>query len=205
MAVGVLAGLLMKNTLYKGNPVPCVMELPNYRVPSPKSVLLLMWDKAKDFLTRAFTVIFIATIIIWFLQTFDTRLNVVADSSASMLAGLGRMLAPLFAPLGFTDWRAATALITGFSAKEAVVSTMAVLTGTSISNLGTALQGIFTPLSAASFLAFTLLYSPCVAAIAAVKRELGGASSAFVVAVFQTAVAWVAAFGVYRIGLLLVH
>ena len=105
---------------YKGNPVPFVMELPNYRVPSPKSVLLLMWDKAKDFLTRAFTVIFIATIIIWFLQTFDTRLNVVADSSASMLAGLGRMLAPLFAPLGFTDWRAATALITGFSAKEAV-------------------------------------------------------------------------------------
>ena len=204
MAVGVLAGLLMKNTLYKGNPVPFVMELPNYRVPSPKSVLLLMWDKAKDFLTRAFTVIFIATIIIWFLQTFDTRLNVVADSSASMLAGLGRMLAPLFAPLGFTDWRAATALITGFSAKEAVVSTMAVLTGTSISNLGTALQGIFTPLSAASFLAFTLLYSPCVAAIAAVKREMHSGFAAAWVAFAQCAIAWLCACAVFQVGSLFV-
>ena len=204
MAVGVLAGLLMKNTLYKGNPVPFVMELPNYRVPSPKSVLLLMWDKAKDFLTRAFTVIFIATIIIWFLQTFDTRLNVVADSSASMLAGLGRMLAPLFAPLGFTDWRAATALITGFSAKEAVVSTMAVLTGTSVSNLGAALQGIFTPLSAASFLAFTLLYSPCVAAIAAVKREMHSGLAAAWVAFAQCAVAWLCACAVFQVGSLFV-
>ena len=204
MAVGVLAGLLMKNTLYKGNPVPFVMELPNYRVPSPKSVLLLMWDKAKDFLTRAFTVIFIATIIIWFLQTFDTRLNVVADSSASMLAGLGRMLAPLFAPLGFTDWRAATALITVFSAKEAVVSTMAVLTGTSISNLGTALQGIFTPLSAASFLAFTLLYSPCVAAIAAVKREMHSGFAAAWVAFAQCAIAWLCACAVFQVGSLFV-
>lgn len=136
MVIGVLIGLLMKNTMYRGNPVPFVMELPNYRLPSPKSVGLLLWDKAKDFLTRAFTVIFVATIIIWFLQSFDIRLNVVADSSASMLAGIGRVIAPVFAPLGFTDWRASTALITGFSAKEAVVSTMAVLTGTTVSHPG---------------------------------------------------------------------
>src|SRR5699024_58587 len=136
-----------------------------------KSVGLLVWDKAKDFLTRAFTIIFVATIIIWFLQSFDTRLNVVADSSASLLAGLGRIIAPIFAPLGFTDWRAATALITGFSAKEAVVSTLAVLTGTNVANLGGALAAIFTPLQAFSFLTFTLLYTPCVAAIAAVRRE----------------------------------
>ena len=157
MAIGIVCALIMKSTLYKGNPVPFVMELPNYRLPSLKSVGLLMWDKAKDFLTRAFTVIFVATIVIWFLQTFDTRFNVVADSSASMLAGLGRIIAPIFAPLGFTDWRASTALITGFSAKEAVVSTMAVLTGTSVANLGTALAAIFTPLSAFSFLTFSLL------------------------------------------------
>ena len=200
MIIGVLIGLLMKNTMYRGNPVPFVMELPNYRLPSPKSVGLLLWDKAKDFLTRAFTVIFVATIIIWFLQSFDIRLNVVADSSASMLAGIGRVIAPVFAPLGFTDWRASTALITGFSAKEAVVSTMAVLTGTTVSTLGEALGAIFSPLAAFSFLTFTLLYSPCVAAIAAVKREMRSGWGAACVALFQCAVAWVCACLVYQIG-----
>ena len=200
MVIGVLIGLLMKNTMYRGNPVPFVMELPNYRLPSPKSVGLLLWDKAKDFLTRAFTVIFVATIIIWFLQSFDIRLNVVADSSASMLAGIGRGIAPVFAPLGFTDWRASTALITGFSAKEAVVSTMAVLTGTTVSTLGEALGAIFSPLAAFSFLTFTLLYSPCVAAIAAVKREMRSGWGAACVALFQCAVAWVCACLVYQIG-----
>ena len=194
MAIGIVCALIMKSTLYKGNPVPFVMELPNYRLPSLKSVGLLMWDKAKDFLTRAFTVIFVATIVIWFLQTFDTRFNVVADSSASMLAGLGRIIAPIFAPLGFTDWRASTALITGFSAKEAVVSTMAVLTGTSVANLGTALAAIFTPLSAFSFLTFSLLYTPCVAAIAAVRREMNSGLAALWVAFAQCAVAWVCCF-----------
>ena len=148
----------------------------------------------------AFTVIFLATIIIWFLQSFDIRLNVVADSSASMLAGIGRVIAPVFAPLGFTDWRASTALITGFSAKEAVVSTMAVLTGTTVSTLGEALGAIFSPLAAFSFLTFTLLYSPCVAAIAAVKREMRSGWGAACVALFQCAVAWVCACLVYQIG-----
>ena len=203
MAIGIVCALIMKSTLYKGNPVPFVMELPNYRLPSLKSVGLLMWDKAKDFLTRAFTVIFVATIVIWFLQTFDTRFNVVADSSASMLAGLGRIIAPIFAPLGFTDWRASTALITGFSAKEAVVSTMAVLTGTSVANLGTALAAIFTPLSAFSFLTFSLLYTPCVAAIAAVRREMNSGLAALWVAFAQCAVAWICAAVVFQVGSLL--
>ncbi len=195
----------MKNTLYQGNPVPFVMELPNYRVPSPKSVRLLMWDKAKDFLTRAFTVIFMATIIIWFLQTFDIAAERGGRfSSASMLAGMGRVIAPVFAPLGFTDWRASTALITGFSAKEAVVSTMAVLTGTRVSTLGEALGAIFTPLAAFSFLTFTLLYSPCVAAIAAVKREMRSGCAAAWVALFQCAVAWLCACAVYQVGSLFV-
>ena len=203
MAIGIVCALIMKSTLYKGNPVPFVMELPNYRLPSLKSVGLLMWDKAKDFLTRAFTVIFVATIVIWFLQTFDIRFNVVADSSASMLAGLGRIIAPIFAPLGFTDWRASTALITGFSAKEAVVSTMAVLTGTSVANLGTALAAIFTPLSAFSFLTFSLLYTPCVAAIAAVRREMNSGLAALWVAFAQCAVAWICAAVVFQVGSLL--
>ena len=203
IVIGIVCALLMKSTLYSGNPVPFVMELPSYRLPSAKSVWLLMWDKAKDFLTRAFTVIFLATIAIWFLQTFDLRFNVVTDSSASILAALGRLIAPIFAPLGFTDWRAATALITGFSAKEAVVSTMAVLTGTSIADLGPALAQIFTPLTAFSFLTFTLLYSPCVAAIAAVRREMHSGFAAAWVAFAQCAVAWICAFCVYQIGSLL--
>ena len=198
--VGILWGLMMKSTIYRGNPVPFVMELPNYRIPSPKSVALLMWDKARDFLTRAFTVIFIATVIIWFLQSFDLRFNVVENSADSMLAMLGRLIAPVFAPLGFTDWRAATALITGFSAKEAVVSTMAVLTGSGTTGLSGALQAIFTPVQAFSFLTFTLLYTPCVAAIAAVKREMGSGKAAAGVAVMQCALAWLCALIVYQVG-----
>lgn len=200
MAVGIICGLIMNKTRFKGKPVPFVMELPNYRLPSAKSVALLMWDKAKDFLTRAFTVIFVATIIIWFLQTFDSRFNVVENSSDSLLAALGAFIAPIFKPLGFGDWRAATALITGFSAKEAVVSTLAVLTGSSVSDLGTVLGTVFTPVSAASYLAFTLLYTPCVAAIAAVKREMNSGRSAFIMVLLQCAVAWLVSFGVYQIG-----
>ena len=198
--VGILMALLFKRTAFRGNPMPFVMELPNYRLPSPKSVLLLMWDKAKDFLQRAFTIIFLATIIIWFLQTFDTRLNVVADSTASLLALIGKWIAPVFAPLGFADWRVSTSLITGFTAKEAVVSTMSVLTGTAVSNLSQTLSGMFTPLSAVSFLTFTLLYTPCVAAIASIRREMGSKLQAFGVVVMQCVVAWLVAFAVYQIG-----
>lgn len=198
--VGIISGLIFKGTLFKGNPVPFVMELPNYRFPSLKSVLMLMWDKAKDFLMKAFTVIFLATIIIWFLQTFDTRFNVVTNSADSMLAYVGKFVSPFFEPIGFKDWRAATALITGFTAKEAVVSTMAVLMGSSISNLPEVLGGMFTPLQAFSFLTFTLLYTPCVAAIAAVRREMGSGIAAVAVVVYQIFVAWVIAFLVYNIG-----
>ena len=205
MVVGVLMGLLLKRTLFHGKPVPFVMELPNYRLPSPKSVGLLRWDKAKDFLTRAFTVIFVATIIIWFLQSFDVRLNPVsAGGDDSMLAGIGRWIAPIFAPLGFGDWRASTALLTGFSAKEAVVSTFAVLTGSNTANMSAALSSIFTPLTAISFLVFTLLYTPCVAAISAVRREMNSGKAAVGVVFLQTGVAWVVAFIVYHIGLLFV-
>lgn len=200
MLVGIVCGLIMNKTKFKGNPVPFVMELPNYRFPSAKSVGLLMWDKAKDFLERAFTVIFFATIIIWFLQNFDAHFNVTSDSSNSLLAMLGMVIAPLFAPLGFGDWRAATALITGFTAKEAVVSTLAVLTGSSVSDLETVLSGMFSPLTAASFLAFTLLYTPCVAAIAAVKREMNSSWSALVMVFVQCAVAWVVSFAVFHVG-----
>lgn len=197
--VGICMALLIGKTVFRGKPVPFVMELPNYRFPSAKSVLLLMWDKAKDFLQRAFTIIFLATVIIWFLQSFDSRLNVVTDSADSLLAMLGHWIAPIFAPLGFEDWRIPTALITGFSAKEAVVSTLGVLTGTSMETLGTALGGLFTPISAISFLVFTLLYTPCMAAIAAVKRELNSSLLAWGVALLQCVVAWVVAFGVYQI------
>lgn len=204
MVVGVLMGLLLKRTLFHGKPVPFVMELPNYRLPSPKSVGMLLWDKAKDFLTRAFTVIFVATIIIWFLQSFDVRLNPVSAGDDSMLAGIGRWIAPIFAPLGFGDWRASTALLTGFSAKEAVVSTFAVLIGSNTANMSAALSSIFTPLTAISFLVFTLLYTPCVAAISAVRREMNSGKAAVGVVFLQTGVAWVVAFIVYHIGLLFV-
>ena len=198
--VGILMALLFKHTAFRGNSMPFVMELPNYRLPSPKSVLLLMWDKAKDFLQRAFTIIFLATIVIWFLQTFDIRFNVVTDSTASLLALIGKWIAPVFAPLGFADWRVSTSLITGFTAKEAVVSTMSVLTGTAAADLSRTLSSMFTPLSAVSFLAFTLLYTPCVAAIASIRREMGSKLQAFGVVVMQCVVAWLVAFAVYQIG-----
>ena len=195
--IGIIVALIFDRTVFRGKPIPFVMELPNYRFPSAKSVLLLMWDKAKDFLQRAFTIIFLATVIIWFLQSFDSRLNVVTDSADSILAAIGHLLAPLFAPLGFDDWRIPTALITGFTAKEAVISTLGVLMGTSTAALGSALHTLFTPVSAISFLVFTLLYTPCVAAIAAVKRELESGWLALGVVILQCVVAWLAAFGVY--------
>ncbi len=201
--VGILMALLFKSSIFKGNPMPFVMELPNYRLPSLKSVLLLMWDKAKDFLQKAFTVIFVATIIIWFLQTFDTRMNVVEESTQSLLALIGKWIAPVFAPLGFGDWRISTSLITGFTAKEAVVSTMSVLMGTSITNLSTTLGSLFTPLTAVSFLTFTLLYTPCVAAIASIRREMNSAWQSVLVVIMQCVVAWIMAFVVYHIGMLL--
>ena len=200
IVVGIISALVLNHTAFRGNPIPFVMELPNYRFPSAKSVFQLMWDKAKDFIQRAFTVIFVATIIIWFLQTFDTRLNVVADSSNSLLALVGRWIAPVFAPLGFSDWRVSTALITGFTAKEAVVSTLSVLTGTATSNLSAVLSSMFSGVSVVSFLVFTLLYTPCVAAIAAVKREMGSGLKAALVVVLQCLVAWVAALIVYQVG-----
>ena len=199
MVVGILCALILEHTVYRGNPVPFVMELPNYRFPSAKSVLLLMWDKAKDFIQKAFTIIFAATVIIWFLQTFDLKLNVVQDSADSLLALVGKWIAPVFRPLGFEDWRVSTALITGFTAKEAVVSTMSILLGTSMEHLGEALSAVFTPVTAVSFLVFTLLYTTCVAAIAAIRRELASGWKAAGVALLQCTVAWMAAFLVYQI------
>ena len=203
MAVGVLVALLMKNTAFKGNPVPFVMELPNYRLPAPRSVILLMWEKAKDFLQRAFSVIFVATVLIWFLQTFDIRLNVVADSAQSILATLGRVVSPVFAPLGFGDWRMVTALVSGFTAKEAVVSTFGVILGVGTEQLTTALHSIFTTESACSFLTFCLLYTPCVAAVATIRRELNSGWKALGAVVMQCVVAWLAALIVYQLGVLL--
>ena len=201
--VGILVALVLKNTAFKGNPVPFVMELPNYRFPSAKSVVLLMWEKAKDFLTRAFTVIFMATVIIWFMQTFDTRLNVVENSADSILAALGRLVSPIFAPLGFGDWRMVTALVSGFTAKEAVVSTFGVILGVSTEQLGIALHSLFTTASAASFLAFCLLYTPCVAAVSTIKTELKSGWKTVGIVFAQCLVAWLAAFLVYHVGLLL--
>ncbi|MCQ2495285.1 MAG: ferrous iron transport protein B [Lachnospiraceae bacterium] len=198
--ISILVAVIFKKTLFKGNPIPFVMELPNYRLPSAKSVGMLLWDKAKDFITRAFTVIFFGTVIIWFLQTFDTRLNVVTDSSESLLALIGQFIAPVFSPLGFNDWRVTTALISGFTAKEAVVSSLGVLTGASSEGLTAVLSGMFTPLSAVSFLVFTLLYTPCVAAVATIKRELGSGLKTVGVVVFQCLVAWVFGLLVFAIG-----
>jgi len=203
MVVAVLSGLLLKNTVFEGKPIPFVMELPSYRMPAAKSVLLRMWERAMDFIKRAFTVIFVMTIIIWVLQSFDFGLNMVPDAGDSMLASIGKLIAPIFAPMGFADWRAATALVTGLTAKEAVVSTFAILLGAE--DIGAAdplLSQIFTPLSAFAFLTFTLLYMPCVAAMAAMKREMGGWRNAALAMAYQTATAWVIAFIVYRIGLL---
>ena len=191
--MGILAALVLEKTAFRGRPVPFVMELPNYRLPSVKSVALLLWEKAKDFLERAFTVIFLATIVIWFLQSFDARLNVVESSADSLLAMIGQFLAPVFAPLGFADWRCATALISGFIAKESVVSTLEILLGTN------ALSALFTTKSAVSFLVFTLLYTPCVAAIAAIRREVGSPVRAGIIALSQCCVAYLAAFAVFAI------
>ncbi len=202
--LGIIVALILKRTAFRGEPVPFVMELPNYRMPSPKSVFLLLWEKARDFLQRAFTVIFIATIIIWFLQSFDTRLNVVDDSADSLLAMIGKFIAPIFKPLGFGDWRAVTALISGFTAKEAVVSTLSVLMNTGTAQLGTVLPSLFTGLSAVSFLVFTLLYTPCVAAVATIKKELGSRIKTVGVVFMQCAVAYIASFIVYSVGGLLV-
>ena len=201
--LGILLALVLKDTAFRGQPVPFVMELPNYRMPSAKSVGLLLWEKARDFLERAFTVIFLATIIIWFLQTFDAKLNVVTDSADSLLAIVGRFISAIFKPLGFNDWRVATALISGFTAKEAVVSTLAVLLGTSTANLGSALGALFTPLSALSFLVFTLLYTPCIAAVTTIRRELGSFWKMLGVVALQCSVAWLVGMLVYQIGGLL--
>ena len=192
--MGILMALVFRGTLFKGNAVPFVMELPNYRMPGAKNVGHLLWDKAKDFLQRAFTVIFMATLVIWFLQTFDGHLNIVSDSQESILATVASVIAPVFAPMGFGDWRISTALITGFMAKESVVSTLSVLFGQTA-----ALLGCITPVSAASLLVFCLLYTPCVAAIASIKRELGSKWAAGVV-IGQCVIAWVAAFVVYLVG-----
>ena len=195
IAAGILMALLFRKTLFKGEAVPFVMELPNYRMPGAKNVVRLLWDKAKDFLQRAFTIIFVATIVIWFLQTFDPHLNLVTDSRYSILAVVASVIAPVFAPLGFGDWRISTALITGVMAKESVVATLSMLFG-STANLVAAI----TPLAAASLLVFCLLYTPCVAAVSAVKRELGGKWALGVVA-GQCVIAWIAALLVRLIGM----
>jgi len=196
IVVGIIMALLLRGTMFRGEPVPFVMELPNYRFPGVRNVAMLLWEKAKDFLTRAFTVIFVATIVIWFLQTFDLRLNVVSDSQNSLLAAVAGVIAPVFQPLGFGNWQISTALITGFMAKESVVSTLSVLLN------GMDLTAFLTPLSAVSLLVFTLLYTPCVAAIGSVKQELGG-KWAVTVVVGQCVIAWIVAWIVRLAGLLL--
>ena len=201
VTLGLLMSLLLNHTAFKGKPVPFVMELPNYRFPSPKSVGLLLWEKAKDFLQRAFTVIFVATVAIWFLQTFDYRLNPVEDSSVSLLATMGKWVSVIFKPLGFGDWRISTALISGFIAKEQVVSTLAVLCGCDTGALASVLPSIFDSLPAVcSFLTFTLLYTPCVAAVAALRREFASRWKTSLIVIMQCAIAFVAALIVYLIG-----
>lgn len=195
---GILYSLILKVTVFHGEPVPFVMELPNYRLPGAKSVCQLIWEKAKDFIQKAFTVIFAASIVIWFLQTFDIRLNVADSTENSLLAMLGSLFAPIFAPLGFGDWRASTALITGLTAKESVVSTLTLLLGGDVSQI----QTLFTPFSAIVFLVFTLLYTPCVAAIATVRRELGSVRSAIATVLIQCGIAWVMAFLVRCVGMI---
>ncbi|MDD4502944.1 MAG: ferrous iron transport protein B [Clostridia bacterium] len=200
--LAVVAALISKKFVFKGNPIPFVMELPNYRLPTVKNTMLLLWEKTKDFITRAFTIIFIASIVIWFLNKFDIRFNVVQDSQDSILAVIGSLIAPVFTPLGFGNWMASTALITGFMAKEAVVSTFAVLLSTGMENMSVPLATVFSPVSAFSFLLFTLLYTPCVAAVAAVKRELG-TKSMFVVVLLQTGLAYTIALVFYQLAMFL--
>lgn len=193
----IIYALILKSTKFKGEPVPFVMELPNYRLPSAKSVVHLIWEKAKGFIEKAFTIIFVASIIIWFLQTFDAKFNVAESPEQSLLAMIGSLVAPVFAPLGFGDWRVSTALITGFTAKESVVSTLTVLMGGNAELVST----LFTPFTAAVFLIFTLLYTPCVAAIATVKREMGGTKAAVATVIIQCAIAWCVAFLIHAVGL----
>ena len=195
--VGIIFALILNKTGFKGSPIPFVLELPNYRFPTLRNVGLLIWEKTKDFITRAFTIIFFASIIIWFLQSFDMRLNLVTNSQESILAALGSIISPIFMPLGLADWRISTALVTGFTAKENVVSTLLVLMGSS-----DAIKTLFSPLSAFTFLIFTLLYTPCVAAIATVRRELGRRWSVIVV-VMQCLIAYLVALIVHTIGILL--
>ncbi len=198
--LSIVVALVLKSTVYKGQPVPFVMELPNYRFPSAKSVALLLWEKAKDFLSRAFTVILLATVIIWFLQSFDYKINFTTDSSQSLLAYIGRGISVIFRPLGFEDWRVTTALVSGFTAKEAVVSTLAVLSGTNADGLAAALPSIFTPLSAISFLVFTLLYTPCIAAVSTIRKEFKSFLATLGIVGIQCAVAYVCALAVFWIG-----
>jgi ferrous iron transport protein B len=199
--VAIVSGLILKNTIFQGEPVPFVMELPAYRLPSARSVLIHLWEKAKDFIQKAFTVIFLGTIIIWFLQSFDWSFNMVDDSTNSMLASIGSLIAPVFKPLGFNDWKASTALIAGLTAKESVVSTFTVLTGASSdAQLAVVLKAIFTPLSAFAFLAFTLLYMPCIAAFAAIRRELGSLKYAVLTVLFQTFTAYIVGIIIFQIG-----
>lgn len=197
IVVGILFALFLKEQkIFKGNPIPFVLELPNYRIPNAKTVCQLIWEKTKGFVTKAFTIIFLASLIIWFLQTFDIRFNLVTDSQNSLLAGIGNMISPIFTPLGFSDWRVSTALITGFTAKESVVSTLTVLLGDA-----SKISELFTPLTAFVFLVFTLLYTPCIAAIATVKKELGK-RWALIVIISQCIIAWCVAFGVHTIGMI---
>lgn len=204
--VAILSGLLLKRTIFQGESVPFVMELPSYRMPSPRSVLLHMKEKAMDFIRKAFTIIFVASLIIWFLQSFNWTFHMVADNADSILASLGSLVSPIFVPLGFDDWRASTALITGLTAKESVVSTLTVLTGAANDmQLNAVLGTIFTPLSAFAFLAFTILYMPCVAAFAATKRELGSWWQAALTALYQTGAAYIVALIIFQVGRLLIH
>jgi ferrous iron transport protein B len=195
LLMGIVSTLFLKKYIFKGEAERFVMELPNYRIPGAKSVLLMLWDKTKDFLTRAFSVIFLASILIWFLQKFTWKLEPAAISSQSMLADIGQLLAPLFKPLGFEDWRISTALLTGFMAKEAVISTLGVLTGEGVTRLPTALNELLSPVSAYSFLIFTLIYSPCVAAVSIIRRELNTISAIWIV-LYQTIFAWLCAWAV---------
>ena len=202
--IGILVSFILRGIYFSGNSVPFIMELPNYRMPTLKNTMLLLWDKVKDFLVKAFTVIFVATVIVWFLQTFDTRINVVEHSKDSMLASIGKIISKLFYPLGFTDWKIPTALITGFIAKETVVSTFAVLMGAGVSNIHSLMGNIFTPLTAFVFLVFILLYTPCIATISVIKKEMNSSKIAIGVAIVQTCIAWLFAFLVYRLGLLII-
>lgn len=202
--VAIFSALLLKATIFPGDPIPFVMELPSYRIPTAKNVIMHMWEKAKDFLKKAFTIIFIASLLIWFLQSFNFRFEMVSDSSKSILAFIGNKLSFIFAPLGFSNWRLSTSLITGITAKESVVSTLSVLTNSSSPDaLYHALNGLLTPASAFAFLTFTVLYMPCVAAFAATKRELGSWFQAILTALYQTGIAYVVAFIVYHFALLI--